>query len=157
MDFYEIINSRHSIRDFANESIPKDIMERIVKAAYAAPANDHFRDWHYVVVTDKEMMKNVIEGVPKNLTIKDVDAMTFISDPVQKESYQIAVPKQYAQPKYISNIKNFYIDNKPIYISVISFEEGEQITSSKVSSISSGLGLSNTIPNDRRKLFNSKH
>ena len=95
MDFYEAINSRHSIRDFAEESIPKDILEKIVKAAYTAPANDHFRDWNYIVVTDKEIMKNVIEGVPKNLTVKDVDAMTFISDPIQKESYQIAVPKQY--------------------------------------------------------------
>ena len=95
MDFYEVINSRHSIRDFADESIPKDILERIVKAAYTAPANDHFRDWNYIVVTDKEIMKSVIEGVPKNLTVKDVDAMTFISDPIQKESYQIAVPKQY--------------------------------------------------------------
>ena len=49
----------------------------------------------YVVIKDKEIMKNVIAGVPKNLTVKDVDAMTFISDPIQKESYQIAVPKQY--------------------------------------------------------------
>ena len=64
MDFYDVIKSRHSIRDFADESIPDDIMKRIVEAAYTAPANDHFRDWHYVVVTDKE-------------------------------SYQIAVPKQY--------------------------------------------------------------
>ena len=95
MDFYDVIDSRHSIRDFTDESIPKDIMEKIVKAAYAAPANDHFRDWHYIVVSDKEMMKCVIEGVPKNLTVKDVNAMTFISDPIQKESYQIAVPKQY--------------------------------------------------------------
>ena len=95
MDFYETINSRHSVRDFEAESIPKDVLEKIVKAAYTAPANDHFRDWHYMVVTDKEVMKSVIEGVPKNLTVKDVDSMTFISDPVQKESYQIAVPKQY--------------------------------------------------------------
>jgi len=29
------------------------------------------------------------------LTEKDVDQMTFISDPVQKESYQAAVPRQY--------------------------------------------------------------
>ena len=95
MDFYDVIETRHSIRDFEDESISKDILEKIVKAAYTAPANDHFRDWHYIVVTDKEIMKNVIEGVPKNLTVKDVDAMTFISDPIQKESYQIAVPKQY--------------------------------------------------------------
>ena len=95
MEFYDVINSRHSIREFADESIPNDIIKRIVVAAYTAPANDHFRDWHYVVITDKEIMKNVIAGVPKNLTVKDVDAMTFISDPIQKESYQIAVPKQY--------------------------------------------------------------
>ena len=95
MDFYDVIKSRHSIRDFEEESISKDILEKIVKAAYTAPANDHFRDWHYIVVTDKKIMKNAIEGVPKNLSVKDVDAMTFISDPIQKESYQIAVPKQY--------------------------------------------------------------
>ena len=95
MDFYDVIEARHSIRDFEDESISKDVLEKIVKAAYTAPANDHFRDWHYIVVTDKEIMKNVIEGVPKNLTVKDVDAMTFISNPIQKESYQIAVPKQY--------------------------------------------------------------
>lgn len=95
MDFYDVIESRHSIRDFADESIPDDIMKRIVEAAYTAPANDHFRDWHYVVLRDKDIMKNAIAGVPKNLTVKDVDAMTFISDPIQKETYQIAVPKQY--------------------------------------------------------------
>ena len=95
MDFYNVINSRHSIRDFAEEIIPEVIMKRIIKAAYTAPANDHFRDWHYVVITDKEIMKKAIAAVPKNLTVKDVDSMTFISDPIQKESYQIAVPKQY--------------------------------------------------------------
>ena len=95
MDFYDVIKSRHSVRDFEAESISKDILEKIVKAGYTAPANDHFRDWHFIVLTDKEIMRNAIEGVPKNLTVKDVDSMTFISDPVQKESYQIAVPKQY--------------------------------------------------------------
>ena len=95
MELYEAINSRRSIRDFTDEIIPDDVLKRIVEAAYQAPANDHFRDWHYVIVTNKEMMKKVTDGVPKNLTVKDVDAMTFISDPVQKASYQIAVPKQY--------------------------------------------------------------
>ncbi len=95
MDFYEASNSRRSIRDFADEPIPKEIMKRIIGAGYTAPANDHFRDWHYIVVTDKERMKMAVGGVPQNLTEKDVDDMTFISDPVQKKSYQVAVPKQY--------------------------------------------------------------
>ena len=95
MDFYEVISKRSSIREFTDELIPDETMKRIITAAYQAPTNDHFRDWHFIVVTDKAIMKEVLEGVPKDLTVKDVDKMTFISDPVQKESYQFAVPKQY--------------------------------------------------------------
>ena len=40
-------------------------------------------------------MKQAVNGVPKNLSVRDVDDMTFISDPIQKKSYQIAVPLQY--------------------------------------------------------------
>ncbi len=96
MDFYEVINKRSSVRDFADETIPQETLKRIIESAYKAPTNDHFRDWHFIVVTDKAVMREVLEGVPKNLTVKDVDNMTFISDPVQKESYQFAVPKQYS-------------------------------------------------------------
>ena len=95
MDLYEVMKTRRSIRDFTNEMIPKEVLERILEAAYTAPSNDHFRDWHFIIVTDNEVLKKVLGGVPKNLTVKDVDAMDFISDPIQKESYQVAVPKQY--------------------------------------------------------------
>ena len=95
MDFYEAVSARRSIRDFTDEKIPQETMKRIIGAAYQAPANDHFRDWHYIVVTDPDMKREMLEGVPKNLTVKDVDNMTFISDPVQKESYRFAVPRQY--------------------------------------------------------------
>ena len=96
MDLYEAIDRRSSVRDFKDEAVPSEVIERIIGAAYKAPTNDHFRDWHFIVVTDKAVMRKVLEGIPKNLTVKDVDKMTFISDPVQKESYQYAVPKQYS-------------------------------------------------------------
>ncbi|MBR2123491.1 MAG: nitroreductase family protein [Lachnospiraceae bacterium] len=95
MEFYEAVNKRRSVRDFTGEAIPEDALMRIIGAAYKAPANDHFTDWHFVIVRDKEVMRRVLGGVPQDLTVRDVDDMTFISDPVQKESYQIAVPKQY--------------------------------------------------------------
>ena len=95
MDLYEAIGKRRSVRDFTDEAIPEKILKRILAAAYQAPANDHFRDWHYVVVTDRAVLREMLEGVPKDLSEKDVDAMKWISDPVQKESYRIAVPKQY--------------------------------------------------------------
>lgn len=95
MEFYDAVNNRRSVRDFTDETIPEDTLMRIIDAAYKAPANDHFTDWHFVIVQDKDVMKQVLGGVPQDLTVRDVDDMTFISDPVQKESYQIAVPKQY--------------------------------------------------------------
>ena len=95
MDLYEAVAQRRSIRDFTDEAIPKETLKRIVATAYNAPANDHFRDWHYIVITDRDLMKATVNGVPQNLTEKTVDDMTFISDPVQKESYRVAVPKQY--------------------------------------------------------------
>ncbi len=95
MELYEAMNQRRSIRDFSDETIPEETLKRIVASAYTAPANDHFRDWHYIVITDRELMKKAVGGVPKDLTEKTVDEMTFISDPVQKDSYRVAVPKQY--------------------------------------------------------------
>ena len=95
MELYKAMELRRSIRDFTEEAIPVETLKRIVASAYKAPANDHFRDWHYIVITDKALIKEVIGGVPKDLTEKTVDEMTFISDPVQKESYRVAVPKQY--------------------------------------------------------------
>ncbi len=95
MDFYEAAYARRSIRDFTDETIPDETLKKIIGAAYQAPANDHFRDWHFIVVKNRDTMREVLEGVPKNLSVKDVDAMDFISDPVQKESYRFAVPKQY--------------------------------------------------------------
>ena len=95
MEFYDAVNNRRSVRDFTDEAIPYEALMRIIDAAYRAPANDHFTDWHFVIVQDKEVMRQVLSGVPQDLTVRDVDDMTFISDPVQKQSYQIAVPKQY--------------------------------------------------------------
>ncbi len=95
MEFYDAVDARRSVRDFTDETIPEDTLKRIVAAAYKAPANDHFRDWHCIVVTDRKAMRELLDGIPKNLTVKDVDRMTFISDPVQKESYRVAVPRQY--------------------------------------------------------------
>ena len=95
MEFYEAVSARRSVRDFTDEKIPEDTLKRIIRAAYQAPANDFFRDWHFIIVTDQTVKYELLEGVPKNLTEEDADRLTWISDPVQKEGYRFAVPKQY--------------------------------------------------------------
>lgn len=62
------------------------------------------------------------------------------------------VPKEFVQPKYVSNIKDFYVNDKPAYVAIVSFEEGEQITAGKVLPITSDAGISNTIPDGKRAI-----
>lgn len=75
MEFFDAISLRRSVRDFTGEKIPEGRLRKIIEAAYQAPANDHFRDWHYIVITDQNMKRKALGGVPQNLTVKDVDQM----------------------------------------------------------------------------------
>ncbi|MBR3628540.1 MAG: Flp pilus assembly protein CpaB [Elusimicrobia bacterium] len=100
--------------------------------------------------------KSMSEKVKVIVANQRIEQGKIITDSMIKEKI---VPKQYAQPKYISSIKEFYVNNEPVYISIVPFEEGEQITTSKISSITSGFGLANTIPNDKKAitlLFNNQ-
>ena len=54
MEFYEVIEKRRTIRDFESEDIPKEVIERVISAAMKAPTNDHMRDWHFIIVKDRQ-------------------------------------------------------------------------------------------------------
>ena len=100
--------------------------------------------------------KSMSENIKVIVANQRIEQGKLITSSMIKEKL---VPKQYAQPKYMSDIKQFYVNDKPVYISIVPFEEGEQITTSKISSITSGFGLSNTIPNDKKAitlLFNNQ-
>lgn len=100
--------------------------------------------------------KSMSENVTVIVANQRIEQGKLITGSMIKEK---TVPKQYVQPKYISKIKDFYINDNPVYIAIVPFEEGEQITMSKVSSITSGFGLANTIPNDKKAitlLFNNQ-
>ena len=45
MELFEAINQRKTIRDFENEVISKEILEKIISAGLKTPTNDHMRDW----------------------------------------------------------------------------------------------------------------
>lgn len=98
MDFYEAIEKRRTIRDFENESISDEVIQRIIGAAFKAPTNDHMRDWHYIVVNDKEVVAKLLNIIPKGISDEDMDKLLKdwnLNDEEQQEAYRNAVPKQY--------------------------------------------------------------
>ena len=98
MDFYEVINSRRTIRDFENEEIPEEILEKIIAAAFKAPTNEHMRDWHYIIIRNKEVAASLLDIVPKGISDEDMNQLIGdwnLNDSLQQECYRNAVPKQY--------------------------------------------------------------
>ena len=98
MDFYEVINCRRTVRDFENEEIPEEILVKIIAAAFKAPTNDHMRDWHYIIIRDKEIAASLLDIVPKGISDEDMNQLIKdwnLNDSLQQECYRNAVPKQY--------------------------------------------------------------
>ena len=98
MEFYEVIEKRRTIRDFEKESISSDVIERIIEAGLKAPTNDHMRDWHYVVIQEKNVVIKLLDIIPKGISDKDMNELIKdwnLNDNVQQECYRNAVPKQY--------------------------------------------------------------
>jgi nitroreductase len=52
MNVYEAMNARHSVRDFLDRPIEEDKLERLLRAAQAAPSGRNLQEWKLVVVRD---------------------------------------------------------------------------------------------------------
>ena len=98
MELFETINKRKTVRDFENEIISKEILEKIISAGLKAPTNDHMRDWHFIVITDRNIAARLLECIPKGISAADMEQLIKdwnLNDNLQQECYRNAVPKQY--------------------------------------------------------------
>ena len=98
MEFYEAVEKRRTIRDFVSEEISQAVVERIISAALKAPTNDHMRDWHYIVIRDKEILAKLLAIIPKGISDEDMEQLLKdwnLNDSEQQSAYRNAVPKQH--------------------------------------------------------------
>lgn len=52
-----------------------EIIEKIIKAGLQAPTNDHMRDWHYIVIRDKNKAKKLLDIIPKGISDEDMEQL----------------------------------------------------------------------------------
>ena len=58
------IHARTSIRSYTSEAIPAEKIDKIIKAAMAAPSSRNVQPWYFYVVTDRDMLDRLAEGLP---------------------------------------------------------------------------------------------
>ena len=71
MDTIEAIMTRRSIRKYANNRVPEDLVKQLLHAAMAAPSAANEQPWHFVVITDRGIMAQVPSFHPHSHMLKE--------------------------------------------------------------------------------------
>jgi nitroreductase len=98
VDVYEAIAARKTIRDFSPSDISHDVIEKILSAGFKAPSNNHMREWHFILLQDKEKRKALLEKVIKPVSAKGAVGIVNrwgLTDDSQRQMYIDGIPKQY--------------------------------------------------------------
>lgn len=59
MDAIKAILTRRSVRKFKSQPIPEDVMKDLLKAAMHAPTAGNQRPWHFMVVTNHDLIDQI--------------------------------------------------------------------------------------------------
>ncbi len=58
-NFYSKMSKRRSIRDYSDKTVPKEIIESIIRTAGTAPSGAHKQPWTFCVVHNKELKRQI--------------------------------------------------------------------------------------------------
>lgn len=95
MDFYQTIGNRRTVREFRNQPVPSDTLERILDAGLQAPSHDHQRNWEFVVLQEQKDKDDALRFVEKWAKVQGENKnLSQPATPAQK-MYAYAMPRQY--------------------------------------------------------------
>ncbi|MFQ6070514.1 MAG: nitroreductase family protein [Candidatus Aminicenantales bacterium] len=99
MSLYDLIVTRRTIRQFKQDEIPDEILEKIVNAARLAPSGSNLQPLEYIVVTQEKVKKLVFsalkwagyiapEGNPKPGHEPAAYVVVLVNTRVRKRGYE---------------------------------------------------------------------
>lgn len=59
MEAFEVLLSRRSVRNFENQSVDTACVDKILQAAMSAPSAGNQQAWHFIVVTDRDLLNQL--------------------------------------------------------------------------------------------------
>ncbi|MCC6352428.1 MAG: nitroreductase family protein [Verrucomicrobiae bacterium] len=92
MDILEAIRTRRSIRKFEDRAVPRETLERVLRAAMAAPSAKDEQPWRFIAVTDRATVRKVAAFHPGAEAAKQATAGVLVChDPAleQIEGYWV--------------------------------------------------------------------
>jgi len=59
METWDAIKARRNVREFEDRPLPDEHLERVLEAGRRAPSSRNWQPWDFVVVTDREQLKEL--------------------------------------------------------------------------------------------------
>jgi nitroreductase len=66
-DFFQLLKTRRSIRDYEDREVPLDLVREILRDSCLAPSSADGQPWRFIVVTDRGLIKRLSDECKKNL------------------------------------------------------------------------------------------
>ncbi len=60
--FYRIMSRRRTVRDFSARELPREVIDNALRTAGSAPSGAHRQPWHFVVVSDPDIKREIRLG-----------------------------------------------------------------------------------------------
>ena len=83
-NFSELIKNRRSMRKFTDEELTQDEVVALMKAALMSPSSKRSNSWQFIVVDDKEILKELSHCACGKLHSQNEQSPLFPLPPTQK-------------------------------------------------------------------------
>jgi len=105
-DFFNLVNKRRTIRNFSNKKVPMEIIVNCVKAAGTAPCGANLQPWHFVIVSNPKVKKEIRIAAEKE----------------EHEFYKTRAPKEWLNALKVlgTDEKKPFLETAPFLIVVFS-------------------------------------
>ena len=92
METLTSIEGRRSIRKFKDESISDGLLDKIVRCAMYAPSAGNEQPWHFIIIKDKDLLKQIPKIHQYAKMMNSADAGIFVCfDPSLEKHDSMAV------------------------------------------------------------------
>lgn len=82
----ETIFNRKSVRKYTTQPVGKDKLEMLVRAGMAAPSSKDRRPWEFIIVTDRELLDTLGNGLPLARMLKETQQAIVVCGDTVKSS-----------------------------------------------------------------------
>ena len=88
MDAYEMILTRRSIRKYKKQTIPHEVIQKLLNAAFSAPSAGNQQPWHFVILDDRKILNVIHTFHPSAKMLIEADKAILICGDLHLEKFK---------------------------------------------------------------------